>query len=56
MPIEYRDVLQKHFWKDGYEMNDPVYGQLYCVRHTNGCGAEIMSYLAAMCKLREEKK
>lgn len=38
------------FWKDGHEIVDPVFGQLYCARHTYRYGAEVMAYLAAIHK------
>ena len=56
VPVKYRNVLQGHSWKDGHEMTDPVFGQLYCAKHTYGYGAEVMAYLDAMRQLREGQK
>ena len=48
VPAAYRYALQGGSWKDGHEMTDPVYGQLYCAKHTYGYGAEVMAYLSAI--------
>lgn len=48
VPAAYRYALQGDSWKDGHEMTDPVYGQLYCAKHTYGYGAEVMAYLSAI--------
>jgi len=55
VPVKYRHALQGDSWKDGHEMTDPVFGQLYCAKHTYGHGAEVMAYLEAMHQLREEE-
>lgn len=56
VPVKYREALQGNSWKDGHEMTDPVFGQLYCAKHTYGHGAEVMAYLEAMRQLREGQK
>lgn len=56
VPVEYRDVMHENSWKDGHEMTDPVYGQLYCARHADGYCVGIVSYLEAMRKLRKGEK
>ena len=48
VPVKYRDALQGNSWKEGHEITDPVYGQLYCAKHTYGYGAEVMAYINAM--------
>lgn len=48
VPAAYRYALQGDSWKDGHEISDPVYGQLYCAKHTYGYGAEVMAYIAAV--------
>ena len=53
VPAAYRYALQGDSWKDGHEMTDPVFGQLYCAKHTYGYGAEVMAYLEAMRQMRE---
>lgn len=53
VPIKYRDALQGYSWKDGHEITDPVFGQLYCAKHTYGYGAEVMAYLEEMRRMRE---
>lgn len=54
VPVKYREALQGNSWKDGHEMTDPVFGQLYCAKHTYGHGAEVMAYLEAMRRMREK--
>ena len=53
VPVKYREALQGYSWKDGHEITDPVFGQLYCAKHTYGHGAEVMAYLEAMRQMRE---
>lgn len=53
VPVKYKNALQGDSWKDGHERTDPVYGQLYCAKHTYGYGAEVMAYLEAMRQMRE---
>ena len=53
VPVKYRQALQGNSWKEGHEITDPVYGQLYCAKHTYGYGAEVMAYLEAMRQMRE---
>ena len=53
VPVAYREALQGDSWKDGHEMTDPVFGQLYCAKHTYGYGAEVMAYLQTMRQMRE---
>lgn len=48
VPVKYRKALQTDQWKAGHEMTDPVYGQLYCARHTYDHGAEVIAYIEAM--------
>lgn len=51
VPVKYRDLIQEYPWKDGHEMDDPVYGRLYCVRHQYG--NEVMAFIDAVQQLRE---
>lgn len=53
VPVKYRQALQGNSWKDGHEITDPVFGQLYCAKHTYGYGAEVMAYLGAIHKKNE---
>ena len=53
VPVKYRNALQGNSWKDGHEITDPVFGQLYCAKHTYGYGAEVMAYLAALRETNE---
>lgn len=53
VPVKYKNAFQGDSWKDGHEITDPVFGQLYCAKHTYGYGAEVMAYLKAMRQMRE---